>query len=97
MKKHVFAVLLMVGPGPLPLHDEMLRVARKHDVPVIDLHTLLRENHDIGILWWDKVHLTTFGQDFVGYLLADRIAGIMGSRIKECRFVEWKPTVTANR
>jgi lysophospholipase L1-like esterase len=57
--------------GPLAHKHEIVRaVARAHNVPVIDLHEHLAKRSDAGFVWWDFVHLTSFGQR----LLAEKLA-----------------------
>jgi lysophospholipase L1-like esterase len=43
-------------------HAAMRRVASAEGVPVVDMHAYLAEREDQGFLWWDSVHLTSFGQ-----------------------------------
>ena len=50
-------------------HDAMRRVAEAEKVSVVDMHEHLARNEDRGFLWWDSVHLTTFGQS----LFAERL------------------------
>jgi lysophospholipase L1-like esterase len=60
-------------------HAAVSRVASKNQVPVIDLHGHLSgaDLHDSGILWWDPVHMTSYGQARTAELLAENIAGIL--------------------
>lgn len=61
-----------------PRRSEDIRaVARESDVPLIELHGALAERQDDGILWWDFVHMTSFGQRLVAEQLADFIASVM--------------------
>jgi len=50
-------------------HAEMERVAAEHGIPVVPVHEWLAERADTGFLWWDDVHLTSWGQA----LLAERL------------------------
>jgi lysophospholipase L1-like esterase len=43
-------------------HAAMRRVAEASGVPVVDMHAHLAQQEDRGFLWWDSVHLTSFGQ-----------------------------------
>ncbi len=76
-------ILLIMEPNSLenqvrPLirrHAAMARVAAAQRVPILDMHTYLAERHDDGFLWWDPVHLTSFGQRlFAERLLEELIA-----------------------
>ncbi|MBN2483349.1 MAG: SGNH/GDSL hydrolase family protein [Candidatus Omnitrophica bacterium] len=64
-------------PGPLPLHAVMKEVARKYDVPIIDLHGYLLTHYDDGFLWWDRVHLAPYGHVLTGEFFADKIKKIV--------------------
>jgi lysophospholipase L1-like esterase len=53
-------------------HEIMRNVGTSKKVPVIDMHSHLRQMNDKGFLWWDLVHLTDFGQKlFAEKLLED--------------------------
>ena len=56
------------------MHAVMREVAAAEGVPVVELHQRLLEHHDEGFLWWDFVHLTDFGQDLAGAILAEALA-----------------------
>ncbi len=43
-------------------HAVMRTVAQEHELPLVDMHGLLGADREKGFLWWDKVHLTSFGQ-----------------------------------
>ena len=45
------------------------RVAAEEDLPLIEMQEPLERRKDEGFLWWDRVHLTSFGQR----LLAEQI------------------------
>jgi lysophospholipase L1-like esterase len=56
---------------PLEIKHRLMRgVASRTDVPVVEMDAYLAEHHDDGFLWWDHVHLTSFGHR----LFADRLA-----------------------
>jgi hypothetical protein len=42
-------------------------------VPVVDLHGRLRALEGTGFVWWDKVHLTSYGQELAAGLLFDAL------------------------
>jgi lysophospholipase L1-like esterase len=48
-------------PNELPMHQCMRDVGRERNVPVVELHEYLKQRHDAGFLWWDYVHLSSFG------------------------------------
>lgn len=64
--------------GRLPVmaqrHERMRRVAREFGLPVADLHSYLNDAQvrDSGLLWWDNVHLTSYGQDLMAAYLANQ-------------------------
>jgi lysophospholipase L1-like esterase len=57
----------------LPNHAAMRRVALELDVPLVDMHAHLAHRQDDGFLWWDHVHLTSFGQRLVAEKLFEVI------------------------
>jgi lysophospholipase L1-like esterase len=46
-------------------HALVRAVATRYGLAVIDLHEYLAERKDAGFVWWDYVHLTSFGQRLV--------------------------------
>ena len=67
--------------GDLAAKHEVVRaVASRHGRPVIDLHGYLAERRDAGLLWWDFVHLTSFGQRLVARKLAEDLPALVGPR-----------------
>jgi lysophospholipase L1-like esterase len=50
-------------------HRAMRDVAARRGIAVIDLHHALLEHQDEGFIWWDKVHLTSFGNALAADLL----------------------------
>ena len=52
-----------------PKHAAVRRLAERRGVPLIDLQSALEERQDAGFLWWDIVHLTSFGQRLVADVL----------------------------
>ncbi len=51
-------------------HQAMAEVGARHGASILDMHGYLLSVEERGFLWWDKVHLTSFGQR----LLAERLA-----------------------
>ncbi|MDX1502223.1 MAG: SGNH/GDSL hydrolase family protein [Thermoanaerobaculia bacterium] len=49
-------------PALARLHRVMREVARREGALAIDMHAKLAGRRDEGFLWWDWVHLTSFGQ-----------------------------------
>jgi hypothetical protein len=50
----------------------MREIGKEFDVPVIEMHDYLSRHYDDGFLWWDFVHMTSFGQKlFAKYLLQE--------------------------
>jgi lysophospholipase L1-like esterase len=60
-------------------HAVMRRVAQERSVPVLDMHAHLAARRDDGFLWWDQVHLTSYGQQLVGDRLRDAIVPMLRS------------------
>jgi lysophospholipase L1-like esterase len=54
-------------------HAVMRELATRRGIPVIEVHQPLVDRRDEGFVWWDRVHLTAFGQRlFAETLLASR-------------------------
>ena len=55
-------------------HKILRDLARSRNLPIIDLHEHLanRDTFDSGILWWDVVHLTPYGQQLAGDYIAEK-------------------------
>jgi len=58
-------------------HRIMARVAKKLDVEVIDLRAYLWDLRESGFLWWDFVHLTSYGQRLVGVRVAHELEPLL--------------------
>ncbi len=77
--KHIKTLFVMEANSTeyrqdMALHQIMRQVGRKKRVPVLDLNSYLALNYDKGFLWWDYVHLTSFGQRLAADFLSDWIA-----------------------
>jgi len=44
-------------------HAAMREVAERLGIPVVEVHEGLVAERDGGFLWWDRVHLTSYGQE----------------------------------
>ena len=78
-KRKIRTILLLEANSPgaivapaLSKHGIMKELGTKYDVPVLDLHGFVKEesNKESGFLWWDTVHLTSYGQGLVAKWLA---------------------------
>jgi len=65
------------NPGSLPLHSVMKKIGKKYKIPVMNLHQFLLDNYNKGFLWWDPVHLASFGHALAGNFLTDEILKII--------------------
>lgn len=54
-------------------HQRMQRVAERYHFPFLNMHTHVRELSDTGFVWWDGIHLTSYGQSIVAAKLAEVI------------------------
>ena len=63
-------------------HRIMRDIAGEHKVNCADLHGYLSgsEIRDSGLLWWDYVHLTSYGHELAGEFLARHIAAELSKR-----------------
>jgi lysophospholipase L1-like esterase len=76
------ATLLIAEPNSLEAvhslahnHVVLRELAAATGVDVLDMHEYLADQLDRGWLWWDFVHLTSFGQDLFARRLAEAITG----------------------
>jgi len=67
-------------PKGLPLHITMQIVAKKYDIPVLDMQQYLGDRYDEGLIWWDKVHLTSFGHRLAADYLIEEILSDLKKR-----------------
>jgi lysophospholipase L1-like esterase len=61
-------------------HDAVRVVAQRNEVPVVEAHDALAAERDTGFLWWDRVHLTSFGQERLAQRLYEQRAAWLPSR-----------------
>ena len=78
------ATVLVIEPNvrwTLPTHEVMRRVASELDVPLFDLHGYMNrpEVRDAGFLWWDNIHLTSFGHRQAAAWLVERLRPLISS------------------
>jgi len=59
-------------------HRIMSEVATRYQIPCLDLNGHLADVHDAGLLWWDKVHLSSYGQRLAGEFIAQGIRDEVG-------------------
>jgi lysophospholipase L1-like esterase len=63
--------------GLVARYGDLDAIAAEASIPVIDMHAHLGQFEDQGFLWWDKVHLTPYGQRLVAEKLAEELAGVL--------------------
>jgi lysophospholipase L1-like esterase len=61
-------------------HDALRAVAARNGIAVAETHGALAAERDTGFLWWDRVHLTSFGQERLAQRLFDDRATWLPSR-----------------
>jgi len=52
-------------------HSIMKKVSKENDVYLIDTNEFLKEKDSTGLLWWDFVHLSDYGQELVAEYIFD--------------------------
>lgn len=57
----------------LRLHSTMATLGERYAMPVLDLQAPLAARGDDGFLWWDGVHMTTFGQKLFAEQLVEEL------------------------
>jgi len=70
-------------PGSLATHETMSKVAKQYDMPLIDMHNMLKSVDDTGFLWWDRCHLTDYGQAVVAKYLYNELLPYVEKGAKE--------------
>jgi lysophospholipase L1-like esterase len=68
---------LAVDEGLRARHLDMEALAELHEVPLIDLHGYLESEDRTGFLWWDKVHLTSYGHRLAAEHLLRELRPVM--------------------
>ena len=63
-----------------PQHEVMRAVAAAHEISVVDMHRTLKAHRQEGFLWWDYVHLTSYGQARFAEILAPEILSRVPAR-----------------
>jgi lysophospholipase L1-like esterase len=60
-------------------HQILNELASQNDIPILDLHEYLKNTKllNSGIVWWDIVHLSSYGQNLVANWLAPQIQSIL--------------------
>ncbi len=71
-----------VDAGLEARHGELTELAAELGLPVIDLHGYLVPLEDTGFLWWDKVHLTSYGQRLAADELYREILPLLGDEAR---------------
>lgn len=54
----------------------MAAIGSQYGVPVIDMQGPLARRADDGFLWWDQVHMTSFGQRLFAEHLVEALGRI---------------------
>ena len=76
------AISSEVNPNGLVRKYAILRsLGKRYDVPVLQLHGYLADPDvkDTGLLWWDFVHMTSYGQDRTARWLAPQLLRLIPS------------------
>jgi len=58
-------------------HNIVRQIGKEYNIPVIDLQGYLVNQKDTGILWWDFVHMTSYGQSLAAKYLLDNISAFI--------------------
>ena len=52
-------------------HSIMKKISKENDVYLIDTNEFLKEKDSTGLLWWDFVHLSNYGQQLLAEYIFD--------------------------
>lgn len=61
------------------MHHDLIELAEKHTLPIIDLHSYVRTKENTGILWWDHVHFSDYGHELAAQYISDTITDLFFS------------------
>lgn len=82
--RNIKTVFLLEGNSPekdnrslILAHEAMSEIGKKNNVPIFNAHEFLIENRDKGIVWWDFVHLTAFGQELLAEFIVKQIKPVI--------------------
>jgi lysophospholipase L1-like esterase len=64
-----------------PNHAVLRELAAELKLPLVDIQSFLDEHADDGFLWWDSVHLTSFGQKLFAQELRRQIEPMLDSAL----------------
>lgn len=82
-ERHITTVFILeanspeYSPGDVNFHGVMKDVALSEHVRILDLHGFLKTKRDSGLLWWDEVHLTSYGQELTAQFIYDGIKDLL--------------------
>jgi lysophospholipase L1-like esterase len=79
-------------------HQVLRRLGQKYRVPVLPLHDFLGESTRLGNgpLWWDQVHLTSYGHEVTAAWLAPQVLNISSSGSRHKSVVPLTERITAS-
>jgi lysophospholipase L1-like esterase len=66
---------------PLENHLVLERLGSELGVPVLGLHAHFKSKQNMGFIWWDNVHLTSFGMSLAADFLTEQLASQIRARI----------------
>jgi lysophospholipase L1-like esterase len=66
-------------------HAAMRSAAEKEGVPLLDMHAALLEQGDRGFLFWDVVHMTSFGQRLMAERLLPEVRRLLATDPQEAK------------
>ena len=64
-------------PRSILLHPIMREIAKKEGIPIIDLNGYLAGKDNSGLIWWDNVHLTTYGHELAGHFIYNNLIDML--------------------
>lgn len=82
-RAHQVTTILSVEPveihfdEPEAHRNAMKDFALRENIPLIDMHTELASKYDEGFLWWDRVHLTSYGNSLFADIMFEYLNKII--------------------
>lgn len=81
------------GPGEQdPNHLFIEKFSRKRGISFVDMHKYLTERKETGFLWWDTIHLTSYGQ----WLFSERMFAEISPSLPPCQRGKGRDFLTKN-
>ena len=69
-----------IRPHLMKNHDVLRQLAQTYHLKVIELHSEMTDRRHFSFLWWDNVHMTSFGQRIAAEFIARHVSPLPRQR-----------------